>query len=194
MTQHTQPEDQTAAAATDTQTNSTQPDLNRRTAVKLVGGAVLLTGCAPMMQPMMSTAAPAAAPATPAPAAATPAAAPAATPAAAAPAATSTLGAFPAVGSTQLVQVGGKGVLLARIPAAQAGAASSGDVHLLALSDRCTHNGCGVQAAGTGAATAFNCPCHGSVFTLTGDVVKGPAVRPLDRVAVRIDGQNVFVG
>ncbi|UQN07020.1 ubiquinol-cytochrome c reductase iron-sulfur subunit [Deinococcus sp. QL22] len=190
MTQHTQTEDQTAAAAPNTQLNSTQTDLNRRTAVKLVGGAVLLTGCAPMMQPMMNTAAPAAAPATPAPAAAvTPAAAPAA-----APAATSTLGAFPAVGSTQLVQVGGKGVLLARIPAAQAGAASSGDVHLLALSDRCTHNGCGVQAAGTGAATAFNCPCHGSVFTLTGDVVKGPAVRPLDRVAVRIDGQNVFVG
>ncbi|MFB9993041.1 ubiquinol-cytochrome c reductase iron-sulfur subunit [Deinococcus oregonensis] len=144
----------------------------RRTTVKLVGGAVLLTGCAPMMQPMMKADMPAAAP-------------PASTAAA-------TLAAFPAVGSTVFLQQAGKGVVIARIEAAQAGAATSGDLHLIALSDRCTHLGCGVQAAASG--SGYSCPCHGSAFTLTGDVVNGPAARPLDRLAIRIEGQNVFVG
>ncbi|THF71339.1 Rieske (2Fe-2S) protein [Deinococcus sp. Arct2-2] len=166
----------------------------RRTTVKLLGGAVLLTGCAPMMQPMMKADTPAAAPA---PAAATPApaAAPASTASPAsssAPMGAATLAAFPAVGSTVFLQQSGKGVVIARIAAAQAGAATSGDIHLLALSDRCTHLGCGVQAAASGG--GYSCPCHGSAFTLTGDVVKGPAARPLDRLAIRIEGDQVFVG
>jgi cytochrome b6-f complex iron-sulfur subunit len=167
-----------------TQTDQTALDHNastRRTAVKLVGGAVLLTGCAPMMQPMMQTETPAAAPA--------PAAASVPSPA---PTGAATLAAFPAVGSTVFLQQSGKGVVIARIAAAQAGAASSGDIHLLALSDRCTHLGCGVQAAASG--SGYSCPCHGSAFTLTGEVVKGPAARPLDRLAIRIEGQEVFVG
>jgi len=153
-----------------------QPDQNaatRRTAVKLVGGAVLLTGCAPMMQPMMKADLPAPAP--------TPAVTGAAT-----------LAAFPAVGSTVFLQQAGKGVVIARIAAVEAGAASSGDIHLLALSDRCTHLGCGVQAAASG--SGYSCPCHGSAFTLTGEVVRGPAARPLDRLAIRIEGDQVFVG
>lgn len=50
-----------------------------------------------------------------------------------------------------------------------------GDLH--ALSARCTHLGCLV--AFNEAETAWECPCHGSRFGVDGDVLQGPAVRPL---------------
>ncbi|MDB5044642.1 MAG: hypothetical protein JWQ08_692 [Deinococcus sp.] len=162
------------------QVTDNQHTAARRTTLKLVGGAALLTGCAPMMQPMMKADMPAAAPA------------PDAALAPAAPTGAATLSAFPAVGSTVFLQQAGKGVVIARIADAEAGTASSGDIHLIALSDRCTHLGCGIEAARTG--MGYSCPCHGSAFTLSGEVVKGPAARPLDRLAIRIEGDQVFVG
>ena len=51
------------------------------------------------------------------------------------------------------------------------------DGELIAMSAKCTHMGCTV-GWNEGAAT-FDCPCHGSRFSPTGEVLNGPAARPL---------------
>jgi Rieske Fe-S protein len=43
------------------------------------------------------------------------------------------------------------------------------------MSLTCTHLGCTVSLDGD----RFACPCHGSVFALDGEVIKGPAVKRL---------------
>lgn len=52
-----------------------------------------------------------------------------------------------------------------------------------AFSAVCTHRGCTVVAAGD----ILLCPCHGSHFDLlTGDVLRGPAEKPLPAIDVAI--------
>lgn len=52
------------------------------------------------------------------------------------------------------------------------------DGGFLAVYRRCTHLGCAVTYdQGT---QQFVCPCHGSEFTMDGDVLNAPAPRPLD--------------
>ncbi|MDQ1577025.1 MAG: hypothetical protein QOH55_2175 [Microbacteriaceae bacterium] len=52
----------------------------------------------------------------------------------------------------------------------------------------CTHLGCIVNAA----STEFDCPCHGSKFdAATGKVLQGPAVVPLNSIAVTVSGGSV---
>ena len=63
------------------------------------------------------------------------------------------------------------------------------DTDFVALSTKCTHRGCQVENAGTQLA----CPCHGSVFSLTGERLQGPADRPLTRFAVSADARSIFI-
>jgi cytochrome b6-f complex iron-sulfur subunit len=61
---------------------------------------------------------------------------------------------------------------------------------LYAMSAVCTHLGCIVAAQEEG---GFFCPCHGSRFDATGNVVGGPAPRPLMYLDLSMspDGQLV---
>jgi Rieske Fe-S protein len=49
---------------------------------------------------------------------------------------------------------------------------------LHAVSARCTHLGC--QVTWNAAEWTWDCPCHGSQFTPDGDILNGPATRPLE--------------
>jgi cytochrome b6-f complex iron-sulfur subunit len=62
------------------------------------------------------------------------------------------------------------------------------DGGFLALYTRCTHLGC--TAGWHEQQQRFVCPCHGSEFRRDGAVLKPPAPRPLDRLAVTIDGSG----
>jgi Rieske Fe-S protein len=52
----------------------------------------------------------------------------------------------------------------------------------------CTHNGCLINEVADG---TINCPCHGSKFDLNGDVVNGPATKPLTTVAIQVQGDSI---
>jgi Rieske Fe-S protein len=56
------------------------------------------------------------------------------------------------------------------------------DGALRAVSSRCTHLGC--QVRWNAAERTWDCPCHGSRFGVEGEVLNGPAVRPLPRRSV----------
>lgn len=60
-----------------------------------------------------------------------------------------------------------------------------------ALSARCTHHGC--KVAYDGPSKTYSCPCHGAQFSAAGDVIKGPARRPLPTLQAKIDGGFVYV-
>ncbi|MEJ3403123.1 Rieske (2Fe-2S) protein [Rathayibacter sp. YIM 133350] len=52
----------------------------------------------------------------------------------------------------------------------------------------CTHQGCVVAAAGA----HLDCPCHKSSFdAATGDVLSGPAPKPLQKLTVTVTGDDV---
>lgn len=61
----------------------------------------------------------------------------------------------------------------------------------LALSRSCTHLGCTVPWVS--AESRFVCPCHSSVFDISGDVVDPPAPRALDVFEVNIENNLVIV-
>lgn len=62
---------------------------------------------------------------------------------------------------------------------------------IYALWSRCTHLGC--TPNWFPAESRFRCPCHGSNFNLGGDVIAGPAPKPLWRVAVDVNPDGDLV-
>ncbi|MBI5574836.1 MAG: ubiquinol-cytochrome c reductase iron-sulfur subunit [Deltaproteobacteria bacterium] len=60
-----------------------------------------------------------------------------------------------------------------------------------AVSAVCTHMSCVVKYRGAG---VIACPCHTATFDLNGNVMGGPAPRPLPSYPVRIEGRNIVVG
>lgn len=55
----------------------------------------------------------------------------------------------------------------------------------------CTHLGCRYNWDPQGG--HFVCPCHGSVFSLDGKVLAGPAPRPLDTLPTKIENGILYV-
>lgn len=61
----------------------------------------------------------------------------------------------------------------------------------IALSVKCTHMGCALtwnEKEGV-----FECPCHASRFSITGEVLQPPATREMDAYAVKIEKEEVLV-
>ncbi len=61
----------------------------------------------------------------------------------------------------------------------------------IALSSICTHQGCTVGYSKSG--NDFICPCHGSVFSSSGSVLQGPAITPLKKYTVQVNGNKLTI-
>ncbi|MDC3260246.1 Rieske 2Fe-2S domain-containing protein [bacterium] len=53
----------------------------------------------------------------------------------------------------------------------------------------CTHNDCELKPIGT----YLFCPCHGSEFTNSGEVIKGPAIQSLSEFAITSDETSYYL-
>ncbi len=59
---------------------------------------------------------------------------------------------------------------------------------------RCVHLGCTVPAPNPDLSGNIQCPCHGSLYNgKTGDLIHGPATRPLDYFPVSVENGTVIV-
>lgn len=77
------------------------------------------------------------------------------------------------------------------IPQGQFYLACLEDGSFLAMSHTCTHLGCSVPWDEK--QHKFICPCHGSTFSMTGEVLTAPAPRPLDTFPLRIENKVIKV-
>ena len=87
------------------------------------------------------------------------------------------------LGEMTAVEVNGEGVLLVNL---------EGEYY--ALSEECTH-AFGRLSMGTLKGHEVKCPSHDAWFNLkTGDAVTRPAIYPLVRYEVRVEGGDILVG
>ena len=81
------------------------------------------------------------------------------------------------------VEVGGSPVVIA-----------AADGQWYAVADSCTHAGCPFSEAADLEDGTIICNCHGSEFELaTGEVLRGPADRPVRTYPVRVTGDQLEI-
>jgi len=70
-------------------------------------------------------------------------------------------------------------------------AVKKADGQVTVFSPMCTHLGCGYHWDVL--EQKFKCPCHGSVYDISGRVLAGPAPRPLDALPSKVDNGRLLV-
>jgi len=65
------------------------------------------------------------------------------------------------------------------------------DTQYVALSSVCTHQGCTVMY--NASTNQLPCPCHGSLYSISGSVINGPAQKSLKKYNTKIDGNNLII-
>jgi menaquinol-cytochrome c reductase iron-sulfur subunit len=65
------------------------------------------------------------------------------------------------------------------------------DGQVSVFSPLCTHLGCGYHW--DGGDRQFKCPCHGSVYDISGKVLAGPAPRQLDALPTKVESGQLLV-
>lgn len=53
----------------------------------------------------------------------------------------------------------------------------------------CTHRGCELHPGGN----IYTCPCHGSEFSMEGEVLQGPAEKDLKTFEISTDHENIYI-
>ncbi len=76
------------------------------------------------------------------------------------------------------------------IPEAKTFVIHLGNNDFRAFTSVCTHEGCDVDAFATG---RIRCPCHGSQYDVSGQVVMGPAPLPLRRFSASRSGNTLTI-
>jgi nitrite reductase/ring-hydroxylating ferredoxin subunit len=85
-----------------------------------------------------------------------------------------------AVGSAALVQSSAANVLVSR----------TAQDTFTAVTAVCTHEACTINGI---SGSIYVCPCHGSQFSATGGVVKGPAAQPLRQFTTRFSSNVLTI-
>lgn len=86
------------------------------------------------------------------------------------------------VGGQKLFEFAGDRWLLVRL----------GEDRYVAVGQKCTHLGCPVLWKA--ADRKFHCPCHEGYFDEEGKVLAGPPPRPLPRLEIRREGDELWAG
>lgn len=92
------------------------------------------------------------------------------------------------VGGSPLANVGG--AALVRSGAGDILAFRSAQDSVAAVTATCTHEACTITGIN---GQTYVCPCHGSQFTTTGNVVSGPATRSLRTFAATLVGTTLSI-